>query len=218
MRNPKMACQSCDLLIELPKLQPGDEARCPRCDHVVASQVRGGLPVSMACLLAAAVMFVLAMCFPFLAFESRGLSREIALWQVATELYSQGMPLVAVAVGALVIGLPALLLLIHLIILGSVLSHLKVQHFAVVLLRWSCHLRPWNMVEIFAVGTLASLTKIASLATVVFGVSFWAYLAFSLLLAISMLHFDRRRIWSLIKLSAGDKQAARANTAVEVVL
>jgi len=200
MATQKIACQTCDLLIELPKLQPGDEAHCPRCDHVVAWQAHGGLPVSMAFLLAASVMYVLAMCFPFLAFESRGLSREIALWQVATELYREGMPLVGVAVGLLVIAVPGLLLLLHLIILGSVFANLHLRYLAVVLLRWSSHLSPWNMVEIFAVGTLASLTKVASLATVVFGVSFWAYLAFAVLLTISLLHFDRRRMWSLIKL------------------
>jgi len=128
-----------------------------------------------------------------------GFSREIALWQVASELFNQGMPLVGIGVGVLVIAVPGVILLLHLAILSSVLGNLKLQAFTVVLLRWSCHLSPWNMVEIFAVGTLASLTKVASLATVVFGISFWAYLAFTVLLTISLLHFDRRRLWSLVK-------------------
>lgn len=86
------------------------------------------------------------------------------------------------------------------------------------LLRWSSHLSPWNMVEIFAVGTLASLTKVASLATVVFGVSFWAYLAFTVLLTISLLHFDRRRLWALVKVPGEQAVSHGRVQQVEVLL
>lgn len=214
----RVACHTCDLLIELPTLVAGDEARCPRCSHVVAWQGHGGLRASLAFLVAAMVMYIIAMSFPFLAFESRGFSREIALWQVASELFAEGMPLVGIGVGVLVIGVPGVLLLIHLAILTSVLSSLKMRPLSVMLLRWSSHLSPWNMVEIFAVGTLASLTKVASLATVVFGVSFWAYLAFTVLLTISLLHFDRRRLWALVKVPGEQAVSHGRVQQVEVLL
>lgn len=213
-----LACQTCDLLIDLPKLSPGQQAHCPRCDHVVAWLGHGGLRASLAFLVAAMVMYILAMSFPFLAFESRGFSREIALWQVASELFTQGMPVVGLGVGMLVIAIPGLMLLIHLAILTSVMGSLKMQPLSITLLRWSSHLSPWNMVEIFAVGTLASLTKVASLATVVFGISFWAYLAFCALLTISLLQFDRRRLWALVKTPRPRTRAAGTVQEVEILL
>lgn len=205
-------------MIEVPVLSPGDEARCPRCAHAVARLGRGGLRASLALLLAAAVMYALALSFPFLAFESRGLSREIALWQVAGELFAQGMPVLGVGVAALVIVVPGLLLALHLGILAGVLGTARMSPLSVRLLRWSGHLSPWNMVEIFALGTLASLTKIASLATVVFGISFWAYLAFSALLSLSLLQFDRHRLWNLVRAPRPRFDAAGRLRRVEVLL
>ncbi len=215
MPSQKIACSTCDLLIDLPHLLAGEEAHCPQCDHIVAWQVRGSLHTSLAFLIAAAMMFILAVNFPFLSFESRGLSREITLWQVAAEFFGEGMPAVGIGVGALVIAIPGFLLLSHIYILVTVLFSRTLLPSSVFLLRMSSHLSPWNMVEIFTVGTLASLTKIASLATVYFGISFWAYLAFSIALTVSLLHFDRRHLWSLVDVPAQKKNDVKH---VEILL
>ena len=47
------------------------------------------------------------------------------------------------------------------------------------LLRWVEWLMPWSMAEIFLLGTLVSLIKITSLADIAIGLSFYAFVLFS---------------------------------------
>jgi paraquat-inducible protein A len=53
---------------------------------------------------------------------------------------------------------------------------------------------PWSMVEIFLVGTLVSLIKITALADIDLGLSFYAYVLFSLSMTAALLHLDKRQL------------------------
>ena len=54
------------------------------------------------------------------------------------------------------------------------------------------------MAEVFILGVLASLTKIATMAYIVLGLSFWAYVAFSLCFLIAVTRLDRYQFWRTI--------------------
>jgi paraquat-inducible protein A len=49
------------------------------------------------------------------------------------------------------------------------------------------------------IGVLVSLVKIASLATVVIGLSFWAYVGFVICFTASLASLDRFQMWSEIE-------------------
>ena len=55
------------------------------------------------------------------------------------------------------------------------------------------------MVEVFVIGVIVSLVKLASLATVVLGISFWAYVGFSICLTAAMTSLDRAYVWDEIE-------------------
>ena len=60
-------------------------------------------------------------------------------------------------------------------------------------------LDPWSMVEVFVIGVIVSLVKIGAMATVVLGISFWAYVAFALCFAAMLVNLDRVQIWREIE-------------------
>ena len=64
--------------------------------------------------------------------------------------------------------------------------------------RWLFLLLPWSMVEVFLVGVLVSLIKIASLADVSIGYGFWCFCSFCLMYLKCMLYLDRNWLWTKI--------------------
>ena len=55
------------------------------------------------------------------------------------------------------------------------------------------------MVEVFIIGVIVSLVKIMKLATVILGISFWAYIVFTLCLVAALSGLDRWRVWGEIE-------------------
>jgi len=56
--------------------------------------------------------------------------------------------------------------------------------------------RPWGMVEVFMLGVLVSLVKLAHLAGVVAGIALWSFAALMLVMAGLGAVFDARGLWA----------------------
>ena len=67
-------------------------------------------------------------------------------------------------------------------------------------------LQEWSMVEVFLIGVVVSLVKLASMASVQLGLSFWAYAAFGVCFTLAMSTLDRFHCWqSIERLLEGQK-------------
>ena len=55
------------------------------------------------------------------------------------------------------------------------------------------------MAEVFLIGVIVSLVKIAAMATVEMGISFWAYAAFTICFTLAISNLDRVQCWSEIE-------------------
>ncbi|MBY4675314.1 paraquat-inducible protein A [Marinobacterium arenosum] len=188
------ACHSCDYLLRLPELQPGQKAQCPRCGHPISRRVRHALDRSLAFAVSALLFLTLALMFPFLAFKVQGRMQEMSLLHSAVELIQQDYLLLAALLLLFILLAPTALLALLLPVLLAVrrgrsgdwtfrFAHLL---FAV---------QPWSMVEVFMIGVLVSLVKLSSQADVVLGLSFWAYILFSLSLTAAFAGIDRYQLW-----------------------
>ncbi len=60
------------------------------------------------------------------------------------------------------------------------------------------HLDAWCMADVFAIGVIVSLVKLSSMADVVLGTAFWAYLAFAVCFLVSVTSLDRLTVWAAI--------------------
>ena len=56
----------------------------------------------------------------------------------------------------------------------------------------------WGMVEVFVLGSLVSLVKLAHLATVEPGIALWSFAALMLVMAAIEANFDPRDLWARV--------------------
>jgi paraquat-inducible protein A len=193
-----VACVECDLLVDLVELRGDERAACPRCRHLITVRPRDGLTRSLAFALAACTLLLLANAFPFIALEAKGLEQVMTLPGSALELYRDGHATLAVLVLGPIVGVPLLMLGA----LVAVLVPLRRRHAAGWLVpcgRFLSALEPWSMVEVFVIGVLVSLVKIGAMASVVLGLSFWAYVAFAICFTASLSNLDRLEMWRKIE-------------------
>jgi paraquat-inducible protein A len=194
----RTACIECDLIVDLGEIREGERATCPRCGHVITIARVDGLTRSLAFAVAAGVLLVVANVFPFAALEAKGLEQVMTLPQTAIEL-SRGStaPLALLVLGPIVV-VPALILA-TLVALLVPLRQRRPAPWLVPAGRLLFLLSPWSMVEVFVIGVLVSLVKIGAMASVVLGISFWAYVGFVICFSASLASIDRFATWREIE-------------------
>jgi paraquat-inducible protein A len=191
------ACKECDWVVSLPALRPGDKADCPRCGHTLARRYYRPAQRSMAYGLAALVALIIAVIFPFAGFEIPSVGRSIDLPQTASTMIGFRQPLVAIVVAMTVIVLPAIYLS-SLIWLQIGLMRGELLPGTRMITRTLTQLGPWMMADVFILGALVSLIKIAGSVDIELGAGFWAFASFAVLLLITTQSMDADWIWFAI--------------------
>lgn len=197
------ACPECDWVVALPALRSGEAALCPRCNHTLVKRHFRPVQRSMALALSALLALFLAVTFPFVSFAALGIGRQIDLGQTATQLLSFDQPLIAILVALTVAVLPAFYLL-GVIWLQAGLMRSEPLRFSRSIARSLKHLHPWMMADVFIIGALVSLFKIAGAADITLGIGFWAFCSFAILLLLTMRSLDDDWLWFAI---AGEPMA-----------
>lgn len=188
------ACQECDWVVALPPLRPGEVAVCPVCNHTLVKRHYRPVQRSMALALSALLALLFAVSFPFVSFAASGIGQQIELSQTATTLLGFDQPLIAILVALTIVILPAIYLL-SVIWLQSGLLRARPLAFSRRIARSLKHLHPWMMADVFIIGALVSLFKIAGSAEITLGIGFWAFCAFAILLLLTMRSLDDDWMW-----------------------
>ena len=193
------ACADCDLLQRLGEVRPGFTARCGRCGGVLRRSRPNGLERTLALAFAAAMLFAVAQAFPFLSFDMKGQVTQTTLLSGVFDLYEQGLPEIA----ALVLLTSVLAPMAQIGLLLWVLLPLQLGRrpwqtaHAFRLLR---HVETWSMMEVFLIGILVAVTKLAGMASVVPGLAIWAFALLILVLAGALSSFDPEAVWERLEL------------------
>lgn len=193
-----LACPSCDVLFDISILKDGESARCSRCGHFLSTYRADETSHVIAYSSSALILLVLACSYPFMSFKASGLESLMTLPQTALNLWRDGMPGLAFLVAAFIILVPALVLIL-ILVLNIALHNERHYHWLRPVGRLIYTLQGWCMVEVFFIGVLVSLVKVGHMATVVMGLSFWAYAVFSLLFVLSLSGLDRAQCWRRIE-------------------
>ncbi len=189
-----MACHDCDLLQTIPVLPPGSEGLCRRCGAMLISNKTKSLQRPVALLLAAVILFILFNVFPFLTFKKGGLEHQTHVVTGIRQLADQGMGALAVLVALNLLIVPGLHLLAALYVLVPVSLNRQVPGMFRVF-RYLRILQPWHMVEIFMLGVLVSMVKLAKMAQIVPGVAVFSLTAFIFVMAAATAAVDPHGIW-----------------------
>ena len=189
-----IACPGCDLLHRRSELQPGTTARCIRCHTVLYEGRQITFDRPLALVLAGVLLFCLANLYPFLTLEIEGRRQETVLLTGILELYNQGQLSLAVLVLVTGVLCPMLQLAgLTYILLPLWLGRVPPSMAAV--FRWVRHIQPWSMMEIFLLGMLVSVVKLADMAEVVPGLALFAFMLLIFMLPAATVAIDTKSIW-----------------------
>ncbi|MGF1688379.1 paraquat-inducible protein A [Photobacterium japonica] len=196
-----VGCEECGLVVELPVLADNEKASCPRCEHTLVKRIAQPFQRPLSYGIACLVMLVASISFPFMSFSVKGISQEITLMHAATMLNVFENSLLAILLLLTVLVLPAAYLASLLYLYyraGRILTGKSSKVISVGekrLCRGMIAIEPWLMVDVFLIGVLVSLIKIASLADIGLGMSFWAFCLYTLLVVKCVSMADRTWLW-----------------------
>jgi paraquat-inducible protein A len=193
-----IACHDCDLVLAAPVVPPGGAAKCSRCGAVLFKEKIDSLNRTLALTIAGLVLFAVANTFPFLTFEMQGRATQTTLGTGVVDLYREGMTPIAALVALTAIAAPAVQLstLLYLLLplrLGRVPPALAV------VFRVMRRIQPWSMMEVFLLGILVSVVKLAGMAAIVPGLAIWAFGVLILVIAAANASLDPRVIWRRVE-------------------
>jgi len=185
--------QECDLLQAMPE-QHATHVFCCRCRSRLRHRRPDQLHRSLALQVASLLVFVLANVFPVVQLQAGGVYLATTLLGTAWQLSQEGMAPIALLI-ALTGGLLPGVELLSMLYLLLPLSLGWVPPGFPRVMRLLRALHPWGMIEVFLLGVLVSLVKLAHLAEVHAGIGLWSFFALILLLAGNAYCFDTDLLW-----------------------
>jgi paraquat-inducible protein A len=192
-----IACHDCDLLHREHPLPKKGKARCKRCGAILYRNVSETIDLSLAFSLTGLIFLVIANAYPFLSLESQGSALETTLVTGAIMLADQSMIGLAILVLLTSMLIPCILLvcLIYVLLPLKLGGRLPKSRFA---FRLALVLRPWSMTEVFFLGILVSVVKLAKMATIVPGIALFSFLALVFILAAVNTFLEPKTIWERV--------------------
>jgi paraquat-inducible protein A len=189
-----IACHECDLLHRLLPLPHKSKARCRRCGALLYSHAPHTIDRTLALSITGLMLLIIANLYPFLSLESQGTILETTLITGTIILSQQEMASVAVLVllTSMLVPLALLSSLVYVLWAVSTGRQLPVMRRV---FRTALLLRPWSMTEIFILGILVSVFKLAKMASIIPGVALFAFLALVFVLAAISASLDPRTVW-----------------------
>jgi paraquat-inducible protein A len=197
-----IACPDCDLLQNIPELERGSKARCPRCGYTIATRLAEPIDLPLALTVTAAIALIVANTTPLMSLSVVGRYASTTIIGGAQEMWLQGEAITATIVAFCAVIAPAGYILFMLtLLLGARRS--PAPAWVGEMLRGAEFMQPWSMMEVMILGILVALIKIAELATVEANVGMYAIGALVILFPAITVTFDPDEIWQRVEWADG---------------
>ena len=194
MTQSLIACHECDLLHRLRPLPEKSKARCRRCKALLYVHYPQTIDRALAYSITGLILLFIANIYPFLSLESQGTILETSLITGTIILSQQSMAGLAILVLLTSLLIPCTLLAALVYVLWPIRNGHRLPAARRVF-RVALAIRPWSMTEIFLLGILVSVVKLAKMATIIPGTALFAFLALVFVLAAINVFLDPRTIW-----------------------
>lgn len=172
-------CPECHTLHRKIRLKKEKAAYCSECEYLLYYRHENLLEKGMALALATLITFIMASSFPIVRIEMSGIWHDLTLPFVFVTLFKEEFFVVGLIVSFLIFFVPLLYVVIYFFVL--ILFRMRRGYETTRrLLITLAMLKPWNMIEIFLISILVALVKLIGYAQIVFGISFFALVAFIL--------------------------------------
>ena len=189
-----VACHECDLLHRLHPLNYGERAKCSRCGALLWAKKRDSFEHTIIFAVTSLLLFILANVFPFMTFELHGRVQTSYLSTGVVEFFEGGMWELGLLVLSASILFPALKILSMLYVLVPLEMNRRPWKAAPVF-RMVAQFQTWAMMDVYLLGVIVAVIKLADLATLVPGVAIYAFGALILTLAAADSALDSHAVW-----------------------
>jgi paraquat-inducible protein A len=147
--------------------------RCARCLALLQRPENGNIDTATGLAAAALLLFLLSNVYPLVAIDSNGATRATTLLGATLGLYRQDHALLAALVFFTTIVSPFLQIATLLYLLIP-LRRGRQARGQTLLFRLLTQVRPWTFVEVFMLGAVVALVRLASFARVIPGIALWS--------------------------------------------
>lgn len=181
-RDSLVVCAQCGMAHRWRPLASHSVARCARCEAILGRGHRGTLASLLSLTITASVIFLIALGSDVISLDMRGVARATTLPGAIHAMWDEGQETIAVLTAITALIAPALFLGLRLYVLVPLAAGRLPRGFATCV-RLLHQAGRWNMVEVFTIGALLSLVRLASLADAVPGTGLFALGAVMILFA-----------------------------------
>jgi paraquat-inducible protein A len=196
--NKLLVCHECDSVQQTPKLLPDGIACCGCCGARLLTNPKGGLDTPFALTLASLMLFIIANSYPLITLNIKGQIQSTTLTGASMAFLENGRPGLALIVWFTTVLGPALVITGTLYAVVAIRFGVRMPFVRVVLAGLS-HLQPWGMMDVFMLGVLVALVKLAGMADVVFGVGLYAFVALLLFFSGAIASLEPTQLWDRLE-------------------
>jgi paraquat-inducible protein A len=189
-----VACHDCDLVQRKRPLRFGERAFCLRCGASLYAKKRDSFEHTIILAVTSLILFTLANVFPFMTFELHGRVQESLLFTGVKEFFDRGMWTLGLLVFCASILFPALKILGMLYVLVPLEFNRRPWKAALVF-RMVEHCQTWAMMDVYLLGVIVAVVKLADLAILVPGVAIYSFVALIIALAAADSALDPHEVW-----------------------
>ncbi|SFW76456.1 paraquat-inducible protein A [Pseudomonas sp. NFACC09-4] len=195
--NDLVACHECDLLMRKPQLAHGEKAECPRCGYELYAHRHNVVERSLALVIAALLLYVPANFLPIMQLSLLGQSSQDTVWSGVVALFDTGMQGISVVVFLCSMGIPLLKLLCQLTVLLTIRLNIG-RSYGLLLYRIYHHLRDWGMLEVYLMGVLVAIVKLADMAAITIGLGLVCFISLLLVQVWLEVVMSPHQIWQAL--------------------
>jgi paraquat-inducible protein A len=164
-------------------LRRGDVALCRRCDAVLARYFSADAESGLALVCAAAIFFAIANLTPILSIDIAGIETKANIWFAVRSLQQGWISVAAFGLAFTTFLIPAVqIALLFWVLLFARLRYRPPGFGSIMGLLH--RMRPWSMTEVFLLGALVAIVKLANWVPIAAGAGIWAIAALTMVLAL----------------------------------
>lgn len=215
--NRLIACHECAVICRYRQIPVNARASCPRCGALLYRHLPDSLDRSLALYLTALMLWLIANLYPFLGLKVGGIYTENLMIAGAWALFDNGMGELGLVVFLTSIAFP-FLTMAGMVYLLLPLRFDAVPPFAGRIYQMVKTVEPWSLISVFMLGTLIAIVKLQDLATVVPGLSLFAFAALLIVYATARSSFDSESLWQKIEEYSANDTAITSLAEDEAVL
>ena len=193
-----IACPDCDLLLSKKEAPVGHSIICPRCGKTISRRTNDSIVKTLAISIAGLFIYLPAMLLPLMTMKSFGFSDSANILETIGSFYQNGYYFVAFMVLISAVIFPLMLLII--IFLTSLQIYRKrYPPYLARLFRVYLHLEEWAMVEVYLLGIMVTIIKMADSTDIDYNSGIFCFTGLVLITLTIAVVIDHELFWKAIE-------------------